>query len=64
MTNGMYGINPTGRDYENGVVGPTPALGLPNRFISYHRALHDVTDRHSFGAVLNVARTDDEGLSE
>lgn len=48
--NGMYGINLTGRHCEADVVGLAPALGLPDRLIYYHRALHDVTDRRSFGA--------------
>ena len=48
--NGMYGINLTRRPFEAGLVGPAPTLGLPDGLISYHRALHDVTDRRSFGA--------------
>ena len=49
--NGMYGINLTGRHCEAGVVGPAPALGLPDDGLKcYHRALHDVTDRRSLGA--------------
>jgi hypothetical protein len=49
--NGMYGINLTGRHSEAGVVGPAPALGLPDDgLMCYHRALHDVTDRRSLGA--------------
>jgi hypothetical protein len=49
--NGMYGINLTGRPCEAGVVGPAPALELPYGLIGYyHRALHNVTDRRSFGA--------------
>lgn len=48
--NGMYGINLSGQYCEAGVVGPAPALGLPDELIGYHRALHDVIDRRSFGA--------------
>jgi hypothetical protein len=48
--NGIYGINLTGRHIETGVVGQAPALGLQDGLICYHRALHDVTDRHTFGA--------------
>ena len=49
--NGMYGINLTCRHCALGVVGPAPALGLADDgLMCYHRALHDVTDRRSFGA--------------
>ena len=49
--NGMYGINLIGRVCEAGLVGPAPSLGLPHDgLICYQRALHDVTDRRSFGA--------------
>ena len=49
--NGMYGINLIGRYCEAGVVGSAPTLRLPDDgLMCYHRALHDVTDRRSFGA--------------
>ena len=49
--NDMYGINGTGRPpCKTGSMGPAPALGLLDGLIGSHRALHDVTDRRSFGA--------------
>ena len=50
--NGIYGINLTDWHCEAGVVEPAPALGLLDGLIGSHRALHDVTDRRSFGAKL------------